>query len=141
MPDTEPDVTFPVPATRGAALQAALGAFDGLAELGETIEDEWSYVTALAEAGRTRLRAAAGPDLAARLAPDRTAAVAAACGEVARITDPHRAIDWLSTFPAVVELALAAPTGGDAAPDGLPGAAAGTNAVGPTGPAQRPAAS
>ena len=51
-------------------------------------------------------------DPAAPLAPDRGAAVAAACAETARIVDPHRAIDWLSTFPAVVELALAAPDGG-----------------------------
>jgi len=85
---------------------AALSSVDALAGLGETIEDEWSYVTALAEAGRGRLRAAAGTDPAEPLAPDRGAAVATACAEVERISDPHRAIDWLSTFPALVELAL-----------------------------------
>jgi hypothetical protein len=92
--------------TRGAALASALAALDRLAALGEDVEDEWTYVTALAEAGRTRLRTAAGPDQGAPLAPARAAAVAAAANEAARITDPHRAIDWLSTFPAVVELAL-----------------------------------
>ncbi|MFH0751957.1 MAG: hypothetical protein V2B17_08995 [Chloroflexota bacterium] len=102
-------------ATRGAALAAALAALEALAELGESIEDEWTYVTALAEAGRSRLRAAAGVDSAALLAPDRAAAVAAACAETARIVDPHRAIDWLSTFPAVVELALGTPDGAPAA--------------------------
>ena len=103
-----PDAPFPeLPdATRGAALSASLHALDALAELGETIEDEWSYVTALAEAGRARLRAAAGPDPARRIAEERVLAVAAACAEVGRIGDSHRAIDWLSTFPAVVELAL-----------------------------------
>ena len=115
----------PVPAeplaTRGAALDAALAALDSLAELGETVEDEWTYVTALADAGRARVRAAAGPDPAAPLAPDRGHAVAAACEEAARITDPHRAIDWLSTLPAVVELALGTPTG----PGGAPAARAG----------------
>jgi hypothetical protein len=35
-------------------------------------------------------------------------AVDAAIDEIALITDPHRAIDWLSTFPQVVRLALAA---------------------------------
>ena len=95
------------PATRGAALATALDALDRLAALGEDVEDEWTYVTALAEAGRKRLRTAAGPDPSAALAPLRAAAVAAVAAEVARITDPHRAIDWLSTFPAVVELALA----------------------------------
>jgi hypothetical protein len=103
--------SLPLPATRGAALDTARAALGVLAELGETIEDEWPYVTALADAGRARLNAAAGPDPAVPLAPDRAAAVAAACAEIALIADPHRAIDWLSTFPAVVELALVAPTG------------------------------
>jgi hypothetical protein len=116
MPDPVPPVLPDVPATRAAALAAAFVAFDALAELGETVEDEWSYVTALADAGRARLRAAVGdaaagdsPTRSAAPAPlrlDRAAAVAAACAEVARITDPHRAIDWLSTFPAVIELAV-----------------------------------
>lgn len=115
----------PVPAdplaTRGAALDAALAALDALAELGETVEDEWTYVTALAEAGRARVRAAAGPEPAAQLPADRGLAVVTACGEAARIADPHRAIDWLSTLPAVVELALGAPTG----PGGAPATGAG----------------
>jgi hypothetical protein len=113
MSDTGPDVTVLPPATRGAALGVALAALERLAELGETIEDEWSYVTALAEAGRARLGAAAGVDPPAPLAADRATAIATACAETARITDAHRAIDWLSTFPAVVELALALPEGGD----------------------------
>lgn len=111
MSDRAPNTTVPPPATRGTVLTAALTAFDALAELGETIEDEWTYVTALAEAGRSRLRAAAGADPEAPLAPERATAVAAACAETARITDPHRAIDWLSTFPAVVALALGTPDG------------------------------
>ncbi len=115
----------PPPATRDAALSAALAALDALAELGETIEDEWSYVTALADAGRARLRAAAGPDVDAALAADRGAAIAAACAETARIEDPHRAIDWLSTFPAVVELAMGGPAAGPPAR-----AASGTPATG-----------
>lgn len=147
MPDTAPGMTVPPPATRGAALAAALAALDGLAELGETIEDEWTYVTALAEAGRSRLRASAGLDPTVPLAPDRAAAVAAACTETARIVDPHRAIDWLSTFPAVVELALATP---DAPAGPRPGAPAPRPdapahgpgpAAPPHGPAADPAAS
>jgi hypothetical protein len=131
MPDTAPGATVPPPATRGAALAAALAALDGLAELGETVEDEWTYVTALAEAGRTRLNTSAGLDPTVPLAPDRAAAVAAACAEIARIVDPHRAIDWLSTFPAVVELALATP-------DGAAGPRPGTPAHGPGTPAHGP---
>ena len=34
------------------------------------------------------------------------AAVDRAIDEIDRITDPHRAIDWLSTFPQVVLLAI-----------------------------------
>jgi hypothetical protein len=124
MSDTDPGLTVPSPTTRGAALDTALAALGVLAELGETIEDEWPYVTALAEAGRTRLGSAAGPDPAVPLALDRAAAVAAACAEMALITDPHRAIDWISTFPAVVELALVAPTAGDAGGPASPAPAA-----------------
>ena len=134
MSDTVPGMTVPPLATRGAALAVALAALDGLAELGETIEDEWAYVTALAEAGRTRLNTAAGLDPTVPLAPDRAAAVAAACAETARIVDPHRAVDWLSTFPAVVELALATP---DGAAGPRPGAPAGPR---PGAPAPRPGA-
>jgi hypothetical protein len=124
MSDTDPGLTAPPPSTRGAALDRALAALEALAELGETIEDEWPYVTALAEAGRARLSSAAGPSLAVPLTPDRAAAVAAACDEIARITDPHRAIDWLSTFPAVVELALVAPGASDADAPASPARAA-----------------
>lgn len=120
MPEAAPGPTTQPLATRAAALGAALAALDRLVELGETIADEWTYVTALAEAGRSRLRASAVLDMAVPLAPDRAAAVAAACAEAARITDPHRAIDWLSTLPAVVELALREP---DAAADSSPGPA------------------
>lgn len=107
MPDAA-DSPVPVlpPATRGAAADLAIAAVDALAELGEAIEDEWTYVTALADAGRAKIRAAAGTDVAAPLAPAAGAAVAAACAEAGRIADPHRAIDWISTLPAVVELAL-----------------------------------
>jgi hypothetical protein len=34
------------------------------------------------------------------------AAIGRAIDEIGRINDPHRAIDWLSTFPQVVLLAL-----------------------------------
>jgi hypothetical protein len=105
-----PDLIPPAPdddlATRSDAIEASLAALDVLAALGETVEDEWSYVTALADAGRARLRSAAGADPSSALAAERGAAVVVACAEVAAISDPHRAIDWLSTFPAVVELAL-----------------------------------
>lgn len=108
MPDSPPSEPPVAPGTRGDAVALALEALDRLAELGEGVEDEWTYVTALAEAGRARLRAARG-DAASSLALDRAGAVAALVAETARIRDAHRAIDWLSTLPAVVELAIVAP--------------------------------
>ncbi len=93
-------------------LATALAAYARLAELGETVEDEWTYVTKLAEIGRARLRAAVRVD-GASPATERTPAIEALVAEAGRITDPHRAIDWLSTFPAVAELAF----GGGAAAD------------------------
>lgn len=88
------------------AVARALDAYATLAELGEEIEDEWSYVTDLAAAWRSRLDeivAARGDE---SLAADTVEALERATVEIARIEDPHRAIDWLSTFPQVVLLAL-----------------------------------
>jgi len=95
----------PGPARAGDLLATALAAFGLLAELGETVEDEWTYVTKLVEVGSARLRAAV-PDAGGRVPPESAAAIDALAAEAGRITDPHRAIDWLSTFPAVAELAL-----------------------------------
>jgi hypothetical protein len=101
----------------GDPLATALAAFALLADLGETVEDEWTYVTKLAEVGRARLRAAL-PPAGGTVSRAGAAAIAALGLEVGRITDPHRAIDWLSTFPAVAELALG--DTGAAAPAGPP---------------------
>ena len=83
-------------------------AYRVLADLAETIEDEWQYVTDLVDAYLPGIEALteAGP---ARLTTEQTAAVDEAIAEIGLITDPHKAIDWLSTFPHVVALAL----GGD----------------------------
>ncbi len=96
------------PATRGDAVARALAALEALAALGEEVQDEWTYVTDLGAVGRARIAAAAGQPSDA-FDPALGGAIAAVVDEVARISDPHRAIDWLSTFPAIVELALRAP--------------------------------
>lgn len=93
------------PARPADLLAIAMDAFGLLVELGETVEDEWTYVTKLAEVGRARLHATV-PDAGGRVSPESATAIGALADEAGRITDPHRAIDWLSTFPAVVELAL-----------------------------------
>ena len=84
-------------------LDRALDAYTVLAELGEEIEDEWSYVNDLTDAWRTRF-----DDVAARHGDDDASDETSHGGrpgdrrDRSRIEDPHRAIDWLSTFPQVV---------------------------------------
>ncbi len=98
------------PRTVDAAIGRALEALDALAELGEEIDDEWTYVTDLAAAWRGHLEVIAAARAGEALGPDVDAAIDHAIDETSRIADPHRAIDWLSTFPQVVLLALAEPT-------------------------------
>lgn len=89
-------------------LDGALDAYADLAELGEAVDDEWSYIQDLGAAWRARLdevRAARGDEPAT---PAMIAAVDAAADEIRLVDDPHRAIDWLSTFPQAVLLALGA---------------------------------
>ena len=89
-----------------AAARAAL-AYRALADLAETVEDEWQYVTDLTDAYLPSILALGGGT--APLPAGVVAAVGEAIDEIALITDPHKAIDWLSTFPHVVAIAL----GGD----------------------------
>jgi hypothetical protein len=87
-------------------LARADAALDALARRGEAVEDEWTYVEDLEGAWRERFReveAARGDEPATAHA---VAAVERAITETELIEDPHRAIDWLSTFPQVVLLAL-----------------------------------
>jgi len=92
--------------TIGSTIDAALEAYALLASLGEEIEDEWSYVNDLADAWRDRLGAVGAARGADEAAPQVAAAVERAIDEIGRITDPRRAIDWLSTFPQVVLVAF-----------------------------------
>ncbi len=80
----------------------ALAAYEDLAALGEDIEEEWTYVNDLSAAWREpieELITRRGAELVAATEED---AIARAIDEIARISDPHRAIDWLSTFPQIV---------------------------------------
>ncbi len=100
-----PDAGLP----NGGVLERALAALDGLADLGEQVEDEWQYVNDLRTVYRARLTTAfaelGGADA---LSPggEIEAAVDAAIEEAELIVDPNRAIDWLSTFPQIVLVAL-----------------------------------
>ena len=88
------------------AIDRAREAYALLGELGETIDDEWSYVTDLAEAWGTRFDEVAATRGDDAIGADVSAAVDRTIAEITRITDAHRAIDWLSTFPQVVLVAL-----------------------------------
>jgi hypothetical protein len=95
-----------VPTTVDAATALAIEALQVLGELGEDVEDEWQYVQDLVAAWRGRLDEVAAERGAESLPRERAIAVAATVGEARRIADPHRAIDWLSTLPQVVLIAL-----------------------------------
>ena len=87
-------------------IDRALDAYVVLEELGEQIEDEWSYVSDLTDAWRTRFEEVVAHRGDAEVDDEVNAAVDVAIDEIALIVDPHRAIDWLSTFPQVVLIAL-----------------------------------
>ena len=91
-------------------IDLALQSYAALTELGEEVEDEWSYVTDLSEAWRVRLDEVIAARGDSPVDPAIVSAIAALADEAARISDPHRAIDWLSTFPQVVLVALGEPS-------------------------------
>jgi hypothetical protein len=94
------------PETVDDLIERALEAYAALELLGEEVEGEWTYVTDLEAAWRDRLGEVVserGPDMAPAAT---SAAIDRAIEEIGLIRDPHRAIDWLSTFPQVVLVAL-----------------------------------
>jgi hypothetical protein len=95
-----------VPDTVGAAIDRAVATLESLALLGEEVEDEWQYVQDLADTWQSRLALVARARASEALPDERGSAVVRACIEAGLIGDPHRAIDWLSTFPQVVLSAL-----------------------------------
>ncbi len=92
--------------TIGDLLARADEALDALASLGEGIADEWQYVTDLRTVYRGRLAQVAQARGAEPAREEVAAALDAAVTEASLISDPHRAIDWMSTLPQVVLLAI-----------------------------------
>ena len=90
------------------ALERALDAYAVLAELAEGIEDEWSYVNDLTDAWRTRFDEVVARHGDEDASDETSGAIDQAIDEIRRIEDPHRAIDWLSTFPQIVLVAVGA---------------------------------
>lgn len=92
--------------TIGTLIDQAMSAYARLGAVGEAVEDEWTYIDDLTRAWRTRLEAVATARGGEPANEAIAAAVAIAADEIERISDPHRAIDWLSTFPQVVLTAM-----------------------------------
>jgi hypothetical protein len=93
---------------RNRVADRAAVAYRALADLAETVEDEWQYVNDLVDEYLPGIRVLAGAGDGA-LTAAQILAVDEAIAEIGLISDPHKAIDWLSTFPHLVALAL----GGD----------------------------
>lgn len=87
-------------------VERIVGALGTLAVLGESVEDEWTYVHDLEAVWSARLRAIAATRSSAEIPADLEPAIDRLIDEVGRITDPHRAIDWLSTLPQATLVAL-----------------------------------
>jgi phosphoribosylformimino-5-aminoimidazole carboxamide ribonucleotide (ProFAR) isomerase len=82
------------------------GALEAVAVVAGTVEDEWQYVTDLVAAWSARL-ATVGSARLDEMAPEPVeSAVDRVIEEALLVTDPHRAIDWLSTLSQVVLVAL-----------------------------------
>ena len=98
----EPEPADLLPGTVQTAIDRVVASCEALGLLGEDIEDEWQYVQDLGEAWLSRLEETAAARGNEAVTAEVGAAIDRACAEAALITDPHRAIDWLSTLPQVV---------------------------------------
>ena len=98
-----------MPATIADLIDRALAGFDVLTATAEPVDDEYQYVTDLGTIWRARLRAIATSRGSEPAPPGTDDAFTALVEEAARIADPHRAIDWLSTLPQVALAALGEP--------------------------------
>jgi hypothetical protein len=112
---------------RQRIIERAAASYRALAELAEAIEDEWQYVTDLVEAYEPAILALGDGGGERPLGPGQVAAVDEAIAEIELIADPHKAIDWLSTFPHVLALAL----GGDVDQSEGGGSGSGDDPAGP----------
>lgn len=97
------------PSTIATLLERAVAAYDDLQAVGEAVDDEWGYINDLADAWRARLGEVGDARGAEPASSPLEIAVERAIEEIARIEDPHRAIDWLSTYPQLLLVAMGEP--------------------------------
>jgi hypothetical protein len=95
-----------MPTTVADLIARALAGFDTLATTAKPIADEVQYLTDLDTVWRARLLAVAAARGTEGAPPGAGAAIDALIDEAGRVTDPHRAIDWMSTLPQVALAAL-----------------------------------
>jgi hypothetical protein len=95
-----------VAATIDALLLRAAESLGVLADTASSVDDEWQYVADLVTVWGAAFRAEAGARAGQTAPPGVEAAIDRLATEAASIDDPHRAIDWLSTMPAVALLAV-----------------------------------
>ncbi len=84
----------------------AQAAFNALSATAEPVSDELQYLADLETVWGARLRAVAEARGAEAAPTGAAAAIEALSAEAAAISDPHRAIDWMSTLPQVALAAL-----------------------------------
>jgi hypothetical protein len=87
----------------------ARAAFEVLATTAEPIADEFQYLADLETVWGARLAAVTQARGAEAAPAGSEAAIDALEAEATAITDPHRAIDWMSTLPQVALAALGEP--------------------------------
>jgi hypothetical protein len=95
-----------MPSTVDTLTTRTVATLDAIALVAAPVDDEWQYVTDLVTAWGARLTAVGTERRADVVAAPIEAAVDRAIEEALLVSDPHRAIDWLSTLPQVVLVAL-----------------------------------
>ena len=90
-------------------IERIVGAMARLVTLAEGVDDEWTYIHDLDTVWTARLRAVASERSSVPGPAGLAAAIDRLIEEAGSITDPHRAIDWLSTLPQATLVALGEP--------------------------------
>jgi hypothetical protein len=87
-------------------IDRAIVGFEALSATAEPIADELQYTSDLDTVWRARLLAVAAARGAEPAPPGTPEAIEALVAEAGLVSDPHRAIDWMSTLPQVALAAL-----------------------------------
>ncbi len=101
-------------------VERAVASYEALVARAQAVEDEWQYVADLEEAYLPAIRALGAGREAETAVNATVAAVDEAIAEIELIEDPHKAIDWLSTFPHILALAVGGSVDEEAEASGRP---------------------